>query len=468
MEPSGYSHDNQRRITPFRRRVRHPGIRLDVVIVVVVVVVVVVAIPIILAAIVVDAIGIAPSSFVIVDDGGGITRHRLLLPPRSIVNRVHRRRRRHHHHHRPDDDGFSVVRHRIAMIHDLASSSSVDDDVPPTPTPPTMTSKSTSTSTNTTSTNAHRRVVVRAGFVGCGTIAMSIVRGLANVDHAPYLADNGLVLSSISVTRRSTSKSSILINDYPDVVTAYDTSTEVVSNSDLVFLCVLPHQVDDVLMELVEGGAWRREDHTLVSLSTSRVKDLIVKTGLRRDSVYKMICLPLISRRGGCALLQPPPSPSHSTNDYPDYDDIEGHDVENGNNTNNINVIKSVLNALGGYVECRDDDIMDVMMITTCMMGPMYGIMRTNRDWLVSRGVSPMDASYFVGRSYLSMVQDAVVDCDINPRRFDDLIEEQTPGGLNEQALGNLHVQGTFDSYNRTMDAIFSRLRGESDGTLPP
>jgi hypothetical protein len=30
------------------------------------------------------------------------------------------------------------------------------------------------------------------------------------------------------------------------------------------------------------------------------------------------------------------------------------------------------------------------------------------------------------------MVQDAELDCD-NPQRFDDLINEQTPGGLNEQ-----------------------------------
>ena len=48
-------------------------------------------------------------------------------------------------------------------------------------------------------------------------------------------------------------------------------------------------------------------------------------------------------------------------------------------------------------------------------------------------GVTPDDASYFVGRSYLSMVQDAERNCQDNPRRFDDLIEEQTPGGLNEQ-----------------------------------
>ena len=50
----------------------------------------------------------------------------------------------------------------------------------------------------------------------------------------------------------------------------------------------------------------------------------------------------------------------------------------------------------------------------------------------VNQGVPAQDASYFVGKSYLSMVQDAEPDC-ANPRRFDDLIEEQTPGGLNEQ-----------------------------------
>ena len=58
---------------------------------------------------------------------------------------------------------------------------------------------------------------------------------------------------------------------------------------------------------------------------------------------------------------------------------------------------------------------------------------------LVKQGVSPKDASYFVGRSYLSMVQDAERDCE-NPERFDALVEEQTPGGLNEQVSYLLEV----------------------------
>jgi hypothetical protein len=107
------------------------------------------------------------------------------------------------------------------------------------------------------------------------------------------------------------------------------------------------------------------------------------------------------------------------------------------------------------------------------------------------------------------MVQDAELDCD-NPHRFDDLINEQTPGGLNEQvsarpiygfemmiisflivcsirvhlfllyilrfaelnpfvkALRNLNILGVFDSYDKAMDATLSRLRGESDGSLQP
>jgi len=222
----------------------------------------------------------------------------------------------------------------------------------------------------------------------------------------------------------------------------YDSAEEVAQNSDIVFLCVLPTQMDEVLQDLTDKGIWRTEEHTLVSLvATSKVDDMIRVTGLPPNSVYKVICLPPIAKRQGCALLQPPASESHP-------------------------YLKPLLDALGGCVECADNDMVNAMMIAPCLMGPMYGVMRNTRDWLVKHGVSQEDASYFVGRSYLSMVQDAESDCR-NPHRFDDLIEEQTPGGLNEQALGNLQKQGVFDAYDRTMDAIFSRLQGESDGSLP-
>ena len=137
---------------------------------------------------------------------------------------------------------------------------------------------SISTNYNTAATSAsHRRThqhqnmsnnsgddsqLIRAGFIGCGTIASSIASGLANPNHAEFLSHNSLVLSSIHVTRRSESRSSQLKQSYPNVVTVCETAKEVVKNSEIVFLCVLPIYVDEVLEEL--EGAW--EGQTLVSL----------------------------------------------------------------------------------------------------------------------------------------------------------------------------------------------------------
>lgn len=51
------------------------------------------------------------------------------------------------------------------------------------------------------------------------------------------------------------------------------------------------------------------------------------------------------------------------------------------------------------------------------------------------------------------MVQDAERDCDVNPRRFDDLIDEQTPGGLNEQV-------------GSSMDSPPREIHGDEHGPL--
>lgn len=109
---------------------------------------------------------------------------------------------------------------------------------------------------------------IRAGFIGCGTIATAIATGLASPDHANYLSQYGFSIESIAVTRRSESKSTKLKEDFPSTVTVYESAEDVVTNSEIVFLCVLPQQVDTVLDDLKKKGAWRA-DHTLVSLVVS-------------------------------------------------------------------------------------------------------------------------------------------------------------------------------------------------------
>jgi pyrroline-5-carboxylate reductase len=99
-------------------------------------------------------------------------------------------------------------------------------------------------------------------------------------------------------------------------------------------------------------------------------------------------------------------------------------------------------------------------------MGPIYGMMRQSRDWLTKHGnISQGVASYLVAKQFQGMIQDAVSDCE-NPHRLEELIQEQTPGGLNEQALRNLESLGALESYDKVMDAILSRIQGKSSGVL--
>jgi hypothetical protein len=70
-------------------------------------------------------------------------------------------------------------------------------------------------------------------------------------------------------------------------------------------------------------------------------------------------------------------------------------------------------------------------------------------------------------QQYVGAVQDAERGEEgKNPNRLDDLIHEQTKGGLNEQALANLDALGGLEAQTQVMDATLSRIRGESDGSV--
>jgi pyrroline-5-carboxylate reductase len=160
-----------------------------------------------------------------------------------------------------------------------------------------------------------------------------------------------------------------------------------------------------------------------------------------------MICLPAVADHEGTPLLTPPAPP----NSY----------------------LPSLLATLGGSedscIQCENEDIMEAMMVSTCMMGPIYGIMRANRDFLIEKGVSPKDANNVIGRQYWGMTKDALVKSHVEENAVDSLdvlIAEQTPGGLNEQALRNLQGAGVLDRYRDVMAAVLERIQGKSDGSM--
>jgi len=153
-----------------------------------------------------------------------------------------------------------------------------------------------------------------------------------------------------------------------------------------------------------------------------------------------MICLPSIAQHEGiCLHCCPIPNPTLTT----------------------------LFRKASGVVTLSDEREMEAAMVTTCLMGPIYGIMREGRDWLLQHTkLSPTDASYLIIQQYIGFIQDANHESNTNPHRLDDLIAEQTAGGLNEQGLFNLDLLGGLDAHRRVMDATYSRIRGDTDGNI--
>ena len=188
-----------------------------------------------------------------------------------------------------------------------------------------------------------------------------------------------------------------------------------------------------------------------------------------------MICLPSIARHEGIALLCCGGNDSTSNDDTGD------------NKISNKVLLTSIFNSMGGCVALDTEYDLEACMVTTCTMGPLYGTMKKQRDWLLdnTNGLTKKDATNLVLKQFQGAILDATYKFNNNNNNMEDndtadtedtdtdidmlehLINEQTPGGLNEQALKNYSILGGLHNIQqKVMDLIVNRIRGISNGEI--
>jgi pyrroline-5-carboxylate reductase len=294
----------------------------------------------------------------------------------------------------------------------------------------------------------NNRSTVSIGCLGCGTIASAIVTGLAKQSAIP--------MEKIVVTRRSERKSSMLQLQFPKLVSICDDNQQVVDQADIVFLTVLPEQTSLVLRDL----QFNPQRHFLVSLvSTSTLDALSRDSQLPPSNVYKMICLPSVAYNQGVCLVQ-----------VPSVDELSNETEDTTDDSNTAALLLDLLSTLGSVVKVNTDHEMSTLMVPSGLMGGFYAVLRNNRDWLTRNApkLSSAEATNLVLQYYSGMIQDALraADADASIDVLDQLVAEQTPGGLNEQGIANAEGLGVFQSYNQIQDAMLKRILGESDGSV--
>jgi pyrroline-5-carboxylate reductase len=90
-------------------------------------------------------------------------------------------------------------------------------------------------------------------------------------------------------------------------------------------------------------------------------------------------------------------------------------------------------------------------------VGDFYAHLRCAHQWLVTNGIDAGTASTAVG-SYFATFNAA---SEHAPAGFDHLVAEQTPGGMNEQVIGQLTEMGNYDNVKAALDKLLPRLLGK-------
>lgn len=225
----------------------------------------------------------------------------------------------------------------------------------------------------------------RLGFVGCGTIASAMVRGLATLDQPP---------TALVVSPRSAGKVASLKADFPGLVTVAESNQGVVDACDWVFLGVLPKQAADVVPPLKF-----RPDQTVCTLMAIVPTQSIVEwvAPVPSNRVFRAVPLPPVQHHACTTILTPP---------------------DDG--------LSELFDALGGTVQVRSEADLTTLQSITSLMGPFYELLRCSRDWAAAQGVDSASASKYVGDIFRSIAEDGKL-AGPKPSGFDDLVAEQTP-----------------------------------------
>jgi pyrroline-5-carboxylate reductase len=254
----------------------------------------------------------------------------------------------------------------------------------------------------------------RIGFIGCGTIVSSLVKGLCKL--SPPLQNK--YVHPLVLSPRNESNTQTLQTSYPDLIRVETGNQEVLDCCDTVILGLTPQHAARVLEPLCF-----RSDHVVVSLMHGVSPDFI--TSLPREKpgvIVRVNPLPAAAHHRGISAISPPNE-----------------------------AVAELFGLLGKVYEVDSLEQFHALHAATTVMGPIYQMQAKVAAWLVEQeALEPALAQQYVGDMFVSITADACV----HPKNYDyaKLVAEQTPGGLNEQNIKRLDRAGTFSAVSSALD----------------
>ena len=249
------------------------------------------------------------------------------------------------------------------------------------------------------------------GFIGTGNIVSDVITGMN---------DSKIRYKKIIISPRNQKKAYQLKKKFKKITIAKDNQS-VINGSDWVFLGVLPKVGDKILPKL----KFRNKQIIVSFMSTinhTKLKKLI-KT---KSIIVRAIPMPPIRLGKGPVAIFPPNKK-----------------------------VKSFFDKIGETIEIKNEKLSKNFWAISGTMASFYELLNVLSNWLVRKKTNKSDAQRYVTLLYSALAELALSN---SSKPLKNLVNEQTPGGLNWQGVNELRKSGYYRLLEKSLKKIYKRL----------
>ena len=252
---------------------------------------------------------------------------------------------------------------------------------------------------------------MKLGFIGTGNIVSDVIFGISK---------SKIKYKKIIISPRNKKKALYLKKYFKRVIIAKD-NQEVINRADWIFLGILPKVGEEILPKLKF-----RNKHVIVSfMSTTNYPKLkkLIKT---KSVIIRAIPMPPIRLGKGPVAIFPPNKK-----------------------------VKNFFNKIGTTIEIKNEKLSKNFWAISGTMASFYELLNVLSKWLIRKKTNKLDAQKYVTSLYSALAELALLN---SSKPLKNLVDEQTPGGLNWQGVNELRKSGYYRLLEKSLKKIYKRL----------
>ena len=249
------------------------------------------------------------------------------------------------------------------------------------------------------------------GFIGTGNIVSDVIIGISK---------SKIKYKKIIISPRNKKKALYLKKNFRKIIIAKE-NQEVINKADLLFLGILPKVGETILPKL----QFRNKQIIVSFMSTTNYLKLkrLIKS---KSIIIRAIPMPPIRLGKGPVAIFPPNKK-----------------------------VKSFFDKIGKTIEIKNEKLLKNFWAISGTMASFYELLNILSKWLIRKKTNSLDSQRYVTLLYSALAELALTN---SSKPLKNLVNEQTPGGLNWQGVNELRKSGYYRLLEKSLKKIYKRL----------